>query len=734
MPYTVQENRGQTDRIGKPHDRIDGRLKVTGDARYSLDFALPNALHSELVLATIGRGRVTGFDLAEAEAVPGVRRIYTHENAPQRQSPRFFGAGGTGARSWLPLQDDRVYYHGEIVALVVADTLVAAREAAAKVKVSYAAEAPAATLDAEGAEVEDPEGMTAIATGDAQAAMSRAATTHEAEYTTPAQHHNAMELYGAAAQWNGENLTVWTPSQFVYGFQKGLSHELGIERSRIRVISPFVGGAFGGKGMLMNFVSLVAGASRELGRPVQLMCSREACYTVGSFRAETAHAVRMGADEQGHLGPYEHTGRELTSRPDTYLVRGTENTVRMYDFSDYGSNVLAVHADRQTPGFMRAPPEVPYFFALESAIDELARKTGTDPVQFRVQNDTQKDPVTGTPFTSRSLVECYEAAGERFGWDRYSPEVGSMTDGDELIGWGVATATYPTQMSPATARVTLSGDGRARVMTAAHDVGTGVYTIFAQSVADKLGVPVSAVTVELGDTELPPGPISGGSITTASSISCIEQACDRIAERLAAETSEGSTPAERMKASGRPFIEEYAEWTPLQTGAEALRAHYDGDVRIVGGAQKDFCAFAFGAEFCEVRINKYTREIRVPRLIGAFAAGRIMNEKTARSQLLGGMIWGIGSALHEETELDPRYGAYMNDNLAEYLVPVNADVQELEAIIVPEVDKQVNPAGVKGIGELGCVGTSAAIANAVYHATGVRVRDLPIRMEKLLPA
>lgn len=713
------------------HDRLDGRLKVTGEARYAADFVVPNPLYAHLVTATIGRGRITGIDESAARTVPGVVEVYTHRNAPQLRAAGFFGAGaGQSQQSWRPLADANVHFYGEIVAMVVAETQLAAREAAAALSLSYESERPAATLDADGTQVEElPE--RGLAVGDVEAGLAAAPHTLSRTYETAANTHNAMELFATTAMWQGEELTTWVPSQWVKGFQMGLATELGIDPRRVRVLSPYVGGGFGGKGSLFTWTGLVAAAARALKRPVKLYVTRAQGFTVASFRAETRQQVRLGADEQGRLTTFEHTSRELSSRPDTYVVNGAQNTSRMYRADNIRTALACVHADRQTPGFMRAPPETPYFFALESAMDELARELQIDPVELRVRNDTDHDPVRGVPFTSRSLVECYRAAGKAFGWERYTPAIGSMSEGDDLVGWGVATATYPTQVSPCAVRVQLDVTAEARIEVASHDLGTGAYTVFAQTVHEKLGVPMERVSVELGDSRLPPGTIAGGSITTASTVSAIGLACDRIRQRLGAGDGVPDLPAgfERL---GRSAVEESAEWIPELIGERGRDSLRNGSVMIAGGAEEAYAAFAFGAEFVEVRINRFTREIRVPRIVGAFAAGRILNEKTARSQYLGGMIWGIGHALLELSEVDPRTGAYVNDNISEYLVPVNADIQQIEAIMVPEVDETVNPAGVKGIGEIGIVGTAAAVASAVHHATGVRVRHTPIRIEDIL--
>ncbi|MEZ5818748.1 MAG: xanthine dehydrogenase family protein molybdopterin-binding subunit [Hyphomicrobiaceae bacterium] len=718
--------------IGTARNRIDGRSKVTGTARYCADFAVPNPLYAQLVVSTVGKGHITAVDDKAARSVPGVRAIYTHLNSLGVRPAGFFGSGqGQAQQSWRPLSGPDVKFYGEIIGMVVAETLIGAREAAAALSFDYVTEPPAVTLDSPGVTVE-PLQRTELSVGNVEAGLASAAARVEHTYETSANTHNAMELFATTAHWQGDDLTVYVPTQWVKGFQSGLAKNLAIEPDRVRVLCPYVGGGFGGKGSLFTWTGLVAAAARELNRPVKLYVTREQGFTVASFRAETRQEVKIAVGADNLITTFVHMGHELTSRPDSYVVNGTENSTRMYRAENIKAAASVVHADRQTPGFMRAPPETPYFFALESAMDELAREIGVDPVELRIQNDTDKDPVRGVPFTSRSLVECYRKAAERFGWSRYTPGIGSMRDGDDLVGWGVATSTYPTQMAPCSVRVSVDSAGEARVQTASHDLGTGAYTVMALAVHDKLGIPVDKVRVELGDSRLPTGTIAGGSITTASNVSTIDIACDRILRRLGNSDAGQVDIVAALQRIGQSRIEEYAEWIPPAVG-EGGAASLRGDaVKIVGGAEKQYAAFAFGAQFVEVRINRFTHEIRVPRIVGAFAAGRIVNEKTARSQYLGGMIWGIGHALLEVSEVDPRTGAYMNDNIAEYLVPVNADVQQIEAILVPEVDDKVNPAGVKGIGEIGIVGTAAAVANAVHHATGVRVRKTPIRIENIL--
>jgi xanthine dehydrogenase YagR molybdenum-binding subunit len=749
--------------MGRSEPRIDGHRKVTGEALYAADFPLERPVHAFLVTSPIARGRVVAFDLAKAEAVPGVLEILTHENMEPLEQIRSFGEGGPAATAVRPLGSPEIHHHGEIIAMVLAETLEAAREAAHAVRATFEEEAVTAGFDAPGAESraiadlgqEDP------SVGDAEAALPAAEVSIDAIYETPTQHHNAMELFATTCAWRGDELTVYEPSQWVYGLKNGLARQLGIDPARVRVVSPFVGGAFGGKGSLTPRTAIVAVAARRLGRPVKLVVGRDQGFTTATYRAETRHRVRLGATRDGRLTAYSHEAWEITSRTDVYVNAGTSGSVRMYAAPNVATKVHIVRADRNTPGFMRAPLETPYMYALESAMDELAVQLGMDPVELRRVNDTMTDPITGARYTSRSLMQCYDEAAQAFGWQERNPKPRSMRKGDWLVGFGCATATYPTQMAPCRARVRLAEGGQVRVQVAAHDLGTGAYTVIGQAAAERLGLPLERVEVELGDSTLPAGPVAGGSITTASACSAVAMACDRIREKLvrAAVTAnegplagrdgseldlaEGQVVArDRARASllevfgrlGARSLEEEAEYLPRGVKPDAGQRLEQGRLSMVGGPTKDALMFAFGAEFVEVRIHARTREIRVPRMVGAFAAGRIMNPRTARSQYLGGMIWGVGSALHEATEIDRRTARYVNANIAEYLIPVNADVGSVEVILVPEVDTEVNPMGVKGIGEIGIVGTAAAIANAVHHATGTRVRKLPIRVEDVLEA
>ncbi len=724
--------------MGEGVPRLDARLKVTGEARFSSDMPVDHPAFAVLVTSSIAKGRLTGLELDAARAVPGMLDILTAENTGELKQLKFQQAGS--ATSIQSLGPD-ISHDGQIIAVVLGDTLEAAQEAAAKVSASYAAERPSATFDAPGVTQDD---ITKVSqqhkklpnVGDAEAALGGADVAIDVAYETPTQHHNPMELFSTTCVWRDDKLTVYEPSQFVYGLRNGVAARLGIGRDKVRVVSRYVGGAFGSKGGMTPRTALVALAAKRLNRPVKLVVARNQGFTTATYRAETRHHIRLGAKRDGKLTGYSHEGFEVTSRPDPYGVAGVEDTARLYAYGAVKTKVNLVHADRNTPGYMRSPPVVPYIYAIESAMDELAWKLGIDPVELRRINDTTTDPIDGKPYSSRALMTCYDQAAAAFGWKDRAARPGMTRDGDWLIGWGCATALYPTHIGTAAARVRLMANGEVRVQTAAHEIGNGAYTVIGQIAAEALGVPLAKVTVELGDTELPPAPVAGGSRTTASTCSAVLRACEAISGKLfgnGAAADNGSIK-DAFQRLGVNAIEEYAEFVPKGLKPQSVQALYDGTSGATGGPEGEKTMYAMGAEFVEVRVNAFTREIRVPRMVGAFAAGRLLNTRTVHSQLMGGMIWGISSALHEATEIDRERGRYVNDNLADYRVPVNADVADVEVILVPEEDRHVNPVGAKGLGELANVGTAAAVANAVYHATGVRVRALPIRIEKLLTA
>ncbi|MGO4572126.1 xanthine dehydrogenase family protein molybdopterin-binding subunit [Microvirga sp. 2TAF3] len=753
--------------IGKPVPRIDGRLKVTGAACYPSDVPLEDMAYAFLVTSSIARGRIKEFHLEDAQAVDGVLDILTYENTKGKlRKARFFSNGGHASTTIMPMDSPKIWHEGQIIAIVIAETYEAAREAAYKVRVDYVERKATPGFDErrpQPRQISNPLSSSNPKVGNADKAFEEAAVKVDVYYTTPTQHHNSIELFTTTCVWSGDQLTVYEPSQYVYGLKNGVAKQLGINPDRVRAVSPFVGGAFGSKAAVTPRTALIALAAKRLNRPVKLVATREQGYTVSSYRAETQHHMKLGADRAGKLTSLSHEGWEVSSRPDSYKVAGTETTSLLYACPNVYTKVNVVHADRSTPGFMRSPPEVPYMFALESAMDELAVALALDPVELRRINDTKVNPVNQKPYSSRSLMACYDKAAEAFGWSKRKPEPGSMQDGDWLIGWGCATACYPTNVAPSEARVTLAPNGTVRVQTAGHDIGTGAYTAIALTAAEFLGVALEDVNVELGDSTLPPAPVAGGSNATASICNSVAEACEDIRERLAQAavhsdgpmrgvdpasihlshgmlvTDEGKKEPlkDALARLGFGPVEAHSKYTPeVASGAIKLLGHTllskGIPVMTPGTSAGDHVQYALGAEFVEVRIHKRTREIRVPRLVGAFAAGRIISPTTARSQLLGGLIWGVGSALHEATEIDRRTARYVNDDLAEYLIPVNADIRDVEVIFVPEEDSKVNALGIKGLGELGNVGTNAAVANAVYHATGRRIRELPIRIEDLL--
>jgi xanthine dehydrogenase YagR molybdenum-binding subunit len=744
--------------LDRPEKRVDGAAKVTGSARYAADERVANPAYAYAVTSAIAKGRITGFKLDAARAVPGVIEIFTHENIGNTLKDS--AKGPDGKPTTTSLENAQVWHDGQIVALVVADSFEAARGAAYQVQIEYAEEIPAATFDEPGTSEEPSSTMAGDnpKVGDAPGAFAAAAAKVDAKYSTPTQHHNALELFSTTCEWDGQKLTVYDPSQFMAGTRGSVAMRVGVEPERVRAVSRYVGGAFGSKGSNPRS-PWIAVAAQKVGRPVRFVVTREQGFTTNTYRAETRHHVKLGATRDGKLVSLQHEGFEVTSRPSQYKVGGTDATSRMYACPNIQTAVNIVHADRNTPGYMRAPPETPYMFALECAMDELAVELGMDPVELRRRNDTQKDPVTGKPFSSRALMQCFDAAAREFGWSRRNPQPGSMKQGDWMVGYGCATSCYPSNAGPAAARVALMPNGKASVQIAGHEIGTGAYTVVAMTAARLLGLETKNVNVAMGDSDLPPVVIAGGSSNAASTANVVAKACESIRAQVAqaASTAKDSPLAKLdpaalrfeegrlahaggkaepletalMRVGGR--VEVYEEWVPAGMPQKAIGEIAQGKPALLSGTdRKDVTAFAFGAQFVEVRVHSLTREIRVPRSVSAFASGTIVNPLAAHSQYMGGVIWGISSALHEHTEIDKRAARYVNENLADYLIPVNADVPEVKILMIAEDDTRVNPLGIKGIGEIGIVGMNAAIANAVYHATGKRIRDLPIRAEHLL--
>jgi xanthine dehydrogenase YagR molybdenum-binding subunit len=734
--------------IGRPVPRVDGRAKVTGTARYAADFSQQGQVYAVIVSATVGLGRVTGIESTQVEGMPGVVAVITHRNAPRLPygPHKGFIDPALGERLHV-FQDDQVLFYGQPVAVVVADTLDRAERAAAALHITYEAERPvvdpsdpkAQTIVPEAAHIEADKRR-----GDADGALASAPVKIDAIYDIARENHNPMEPHATVAAWNGDRLTLWSKSQFVVNEQAEIAAIFGIPAENVQVICPFIGGAFGTALRTWPHVTLAAMAARQTGRPVKLVLTRKQMFFTTGHRPRTLQRVALGATPDGKLTSLIHEGTGETSRYEQYVEALTSNSGFMYACPNVRTGYRLLPLDTGTPTFMRAPGEASGVFALECAVDELSYALGIDPIELRRRNEPEIDEGENKPFSSRSLMKCYDLGAERFGWSRRSRAPGSMRDGRLLIGWGMASNTYPVFYLPASARVRLLPSGDVEVEAAASDMGPGTYTSMTQVAADVLGVPMSRVRFDLGRSDFPPTPPHGGSMTMASVGSAIRAACIAVQE----ETAKRAVADQRSQVFGAPL--DGVEWNEgrLRRRGDASPGQAYHDVVTSAGqpieasasSQPDpdlarrYSMHAFGAVFAEVAIDPDVGTIRVRRAIGVYGAGRILNPRLAASQCTGGMIGGIGMALMERTVLDPRDGRPVNAHMADYLVPVNLDIPHLEAHFVEEEDPHVNPLGVKGLGEIALVGMAPAIANAVFHATGKRVRTLPIRIEDVLTA
>ncbi|HEX6536476.1 MAG TPA: xanthine dehydrogenase family protein molybdopterin-binding subunit [Gemmatimonadaceae bacterium] len=744
---TVERERGGA--VGAPMDRTDGRLKVTGGARYAAEFPLPGLVHVVMVTSTIAKGRVRRMDTAAAERAPGVLAVLGPANAPRLaewKSANTSQADRPPSRVPTLLQDDRVHYNGQPIGLVIADTFEHATAAASLVRVQYDEQKPdldVATAPRVPGEAVHPTGAEPKTTtrGDVAKGLAAADVTVEHTYTTPLENHNPMEPHNTVAVWEGDRLTLYDSTQGIFNVRNGVAKAFGIPSEHVRVVSYFTGGGFGSKGGPWSHVFLAAMAAKHVNRPAKLFLTRRQMFGPVGGRPLTIQRVALGAKRDGTLTAIRHTSLSNTSTLENWLEPSAVQTRMLYDAPNTMTDHDLVMLNVGSPTFQRAPGEATGTFALESAMDELAVALAMDPIELRLKNYAERDPQSGKPFSSKSLRECYRVAAERFGWSRRDPKPRSMRDGRWLVGWGMATATYPARQSPASALARLLPDGSALVRAGTQEIGCGTYTIMTQIAADALGLPPDRVRFELGDTEMPPTPLSAGSMTASSTGPAVHLAATTLREKLvamatgdAASPLHGAPERDVRTADGRLFLagapekgETYAALL-ARHGARPVEARVDAR-----GAeeQHQYSMHSFGALFAEVHVDEDLGRVRVPRVVGAYGGGRILNAKTARSQIIGGVVWGIGMALMEETRVDPRTGRYVNADLAEYHVPVNADVGSIDAIFVDEHDPIVNPIGVKGLGEIGITGVAAAIANAVHHATGKRVRELPITVEKL---
>ena len=740
--------------VGAPVSRVDGPLKVTGAARYSAEIPVPELTYGIIVQSEIARGTIEHLDTSAAEQLPGVIAVMTPENTEKLESLLTFeregkkGGRPTG-RALSLLQDNAVHYNGQPIALVIAESLEIAMQAASLVRATYRAETPVvdvrAALPSAFPHTEKIFGRLPpqLQSGDVEAGLAAAQVCLDQTYTTPMETHNPMEMHATIAAWDDERVTLWDSTQNVYGVRGVVAKALGIPVDHVRVVSHFIGGAFGGKGSAWSHVLLAAMAARQIGRPVKLVLTRRQMFGPVGGRPHTIQHTAIGALRDGTLTAIRHNTTASTSAIEDWLEPSGLVTRILYECPNVETTHHLVRLNVGTPTFMRAPGEATGSFALESALDELAYMLEMDPIALRLKNHADADPESGKPWSSKSLKECYSLGADRFGWARRNPTPRSMRDGDLLVGMGMATATYPARRLPASAEVCVYADGRVVVKAASHDLGTGTYTILTQLAADALGVPIECVTVELGDTNLPPNPISAGSMTVASTGSAVHLASMAARYKLVElAVSDPDSPLHGTRHED-VVIEEgclTARASECGESMQTLLARHGGKP-IEGKAEskpgdetQQYAMHSFGAVFVEVRVDPDLGTIRVSRVVGAYGVGRVMNPKTARSQLIGGITFGIGMALMEHTITDPRSGRYVNADIAEYHIPVHADVPPMEILFADERDAHVDPIGAKGIGEIGMTGVAAAIANAVYHATGVRVRDLPITLDKLIVA
>jgi xanthine dehydrogenase YagR molybdenum-binding subunit len=738
--------------VGAPVPRIDGRAKVTGAAKYAAEFNVPGLLHGSVVTSTITKGRIRHFDTSEALGVAGVIDVFTHENRPaMADNDKAYSDDAAPAGSpFRPLYADRILFNGQPIALVVAEEPEIARFAASLVRVEYEEEAHVTDVFGQRDQAVTPRAptnpfeavfATPPARGNAEAALAAAHARHGAEYYVPIEHHNPMELYATTAIWEeGGKLTVYDKTQGVQNVQRYLCRVFGMRPEDVRVMSAFMGGGFGSGLRPQYQVVLAVLAARALKRSVRVVLTRQQHYELG-HRPAMIQRIELGAKADGTLEAITHDAITITSQYEEFHRQETGWSALLYACANAKYAHRLVPLDLATSCDMRAPSAASSVYALECAMDELAVTLNLDPLELRLKCYSDRDQITDRPYGSKALRECYRQGSDAFGWDRRNPAPRSMREGSDLVGWGMATGIWEALQVPITVRVALDASGRAEVACATSDIGTGTYTIMAQVAADMLGLAIDNITVKLGDSTLPQSPVEGGSWIAASVSNGIVTTCTavrtellRLAKQMSNSLFAGTEPQEVMLADGK-----------LVSRKNASHAVPIGDImrhaaveRIVEEKTTEFpndgahSHNTHSAIFAEAKVDEEIGAVRVTRIVSAVAGGRILNAKTAHSQIMGSIVWGIGMALHEETLIDHRFGRTMNANIAEYHMPVNADIGDIKVIFVDERDDIVNPLGIKGLGEIGIVGVAAAVANAVYHATGKRVRDLPITLDKVL--
>ena len=732
--------------IGQPLTRRDGTVKVRGEARFAADNHVPGMLYAVIASSTVARGRVSFLDVEAAKRHPGVVDVMTPAHKPQLADDPDAKTNPLMFRLDL-LQSDRVRYANQPIAVVIAETLEAASEGAVLLSPRYEVEPTRIGLDAGDAFVPPAVGVgnpPRVEHGDVAAALDGSATRIEATYETPRQYHNAMEPHAIVVAWDGDRLSIDMPTQGLVMTRARIAGLFGITPDKILIRSPFLGGGFGSKGSAAGPQMLGIMAAKLVGRPVKLVLRRDQMYGPVGHRSPTRQTMEIGTDRDGRLTAIAHHAKIATSTFDDFYEPAANASDALYASPAIAVSHEAVRIDTGTPMFMRAPGEAPGSMALENAIDEAAWACRMDPLAFRLKNYAEVEPITGKPFSSKALRECYAQASERFGWSKRPLEPRQMRDKDGLlVGWGIGTAIFPALMFMAEARAVIRGDGSGLVESGTHDMGQGAWTAFAQIAADGLALDLDKVEFRAGTSDLPDGGIAGGSAHTATAGAAIQDAgAAAIAKLIDLATGDRRSPlfgagnagviARSGRLHGRDDEARSESYADILERAGLKEIEGRGKGAIDPAAQSIYAMHAHGAVFAEVKVDPELGQIRATRMVGAFAAGRIINPRLVQSQLNGGMIWGLSFALHEEAIMDRRSGRTLNANLAEYHIPVNADVPPLEVITVDEHDAHVNALGIKGVGEIGITGSAGAIANAVWHATGIRVRRFPIKIEALL--
>lgn len=704
-----------TKSIGTPISRIDGIAKVTGKATYSTDFPVANLAYAVLFKSTIAAGTIKDIDTTEAEKAPGVLAIITHKNAPK------LNVDG-GLRGGALLQGPAIEFFGQHIGIAVAETFEQARYAARLVSVTYDKAEPKVDFEklADKAVQPKDKDKADAKRGDVNGALGTSAVTVEEVYETPIEHHHPLEPHATIAEWNGDHVTLYNSSQIVNGAQSAAAATLGLKPEQVRIVSPYIGGGFGSKGGQWANLALTAVAAKQVGRPVKLALTRQQMVNSVGMRQRNRQKVSLGATADGKLTALAHEITTHSAIHNEFVEPCGDCSKIMYDVPNSLITYRVAPMNLILPTYTRGPGKSTGSFALESAMDELAYKLKIDPIELRIKNEPERDPSNGKPWSSRTTVQCLREGAKAFGWDKRNPEPRQHAQGNYWIGYGVSAGTYPAHQRPTSALVKLKRTGTevmATVELAAADLGTGTYTILTQTAADALGLPIRNVTVKIGDSTLPPAAGAVGSVGAASYANAVNDACQRITNELL--TKSGKQFFVRPTASQLMISEKIADYqTRVDSKPSEEAEHYS--------------AHSFNANFAEVAVNKTTGMVRVNRFLAVTGAGTILNPKTARSQIIGGNVWGIGMALTEESVVDPRWGNFVTRSFADYHVPSNLDIGSLDAIFIRETDQHVNTLGVKGMGEVSIVGVAAAVANAVFNATGKRVRNLPITPDKLL--